>query len=295
MSEVMMEEKKIGTGAKVGYFFLAIVPPIVCLVMQILCMMVLLFGKMIMAIAGGSIDPSSPGYMDAVMELTQSVAIPSVLFYHIVGTLLFGLWYYLCMNKPRKNAVKQAFKNVTAKSVLVAVGFGVLLCFLSNGTLPIDQALMPATYEKYVQLMEAAGMGVEPMAIIASCILAPIGEEFICRGLTLRFAQKAFGKFWIANIMQAFLFGVIHGNLIQGMYAFVIGLFLGWITKNYKSIIPAMLLHFTVNFSSTTWVGLVLEKLFGEDIPGFGVGIAMVLVPLVIMLPIVIKEGKKAV
>jgi hypothetical protein len=35
--------------------------------------------------------------------------------------------------------------------------------------------------------------------------------------------------FWVANILQAVLFGIYHMNPLQGIYAFFIGLFLGYV------------------------------------------------------------------
>lgn len=51
---------------------------------------------------------------------------------------------------------------------------------------------------------------------------------------------------------------MIHGNLIQGIYAFFIALMLGYLAERYRSLLPGMLLHFVVNFSST----FLMEKLF---------------------------------
>ncbi|MFQ6806449.1 MAG: lysostaphin resistance A-like protein [Lachnospiraceae bacterium] len=45
-------------------------------------------------------------------------------------------------------------------------------------------------------------------------MFAPVVEELIYRGLTLKIFQKAF-PFWAANVMQAALFGLMHMNLIQ--------------------------------------------------------------------------------
>ncbi len=59
-------------------------------------------------------------------------------------------------------------------------------------------------------------------------------------------------KPWQAIALSAFLFAVIHGNLSQGVVAFIIGVLLGWVYYRTGSILLAMMVHFIVNGTSTT-------------------------------------------
>ena len=68
---------------------------------------------------------------------------------------------------------------------------------------------MPDVIEAYAEMVEASGLGVDTFAIIASVILAPIGEEILCRGLCFHYADKVvFGMknrcvaFWIADTLR---------------------------------------------------------------------------------------------
>ena len=65
-------------------------------------------------------------------------------------------------------------------------------------------------------------------------LLAPIAEELTFRGLTYRFARKLFLS-GVQTFCRHCFFGVIHMNMIQGIYAFVLGLFLG-LCKNGHGI-----------------------------------------------------------
>ena len=113
--------------------------------------------------------------------------------------------------------------------------------------------------------MEQAGIGVNVLTIIASVLLAPIGEELLCRGIIFHYFTKVTegmksrtAAFWIANALQALAFGIMHGNWIQGTYAFVLGMGLGWLRHRYQSLYASMLAHFLVNFLSTYVMGYVL-------------------------------------
>lgn len=85
--------------------------------------------------------------------------------------------------------------------------------------------------------------------VICVCILAPITEEFLCRGVLLRIFRRFGDRF--AIVASALVFGVIHGNIYQTPMAFVFGLFLGYVTVKCGSILPAIALHAANNILST--------------------------------------------
>ena len=108
--------------------------------------------------------------------------------------------------------------------------------------------------------MENAGISNEMSLIlfIYSVILAPIGEELIYRGVTFSIAKQVF-PFWLANIIQALLFGAYHMNLVQGCYAFALGLILAYVCHKGKSIYFSIFLHFLFNL----WAAVV-SPLLGD-------------------------------
>lgn len=56
--------------------------------------------------------------------------------------------------------------------------------------------------------------------------------------------------FWVANVVQALLFGVMHGNIVQGLYTFATGLLLGLLCWRLGDLRYPILLHFGLNVSS---------------------------------------------
>lgn len=66
--------------------------------------------------------------------------------------------------------------------------------------------------------------------------------------------------FMAANVLQALLFGIYHGNLIQGTYAFVLGLILGFTAEYFHSVWASILLHAFVN-GSAELLGLLPESM----------------------------------
>lgn len=86
-------------------------------------------------------------------------------------------------------------------------------------------------------------------------IAAPLLEELIFRFLILSLSRK-FLPFFAANLIQAGLFGIYHMNLIQGIYAFLFGLFMGYLVKRTGSVISCICFHLMFNLT-----GLLLDDL----------------------------------
>jgi membrane protease YdiL (CAAX protease family) len=139
-----------------------------------------------------------------------------------------------------------------------------------NAVYPI---LPQSLTDQYNELMETLLGGNVWLSLFVTVILAPLAEEFLFRGITLKKAQKIM-PFMAANILQAVLFGVYHMNLVQGVYAFVLGMILGYTAEYFHSIWAAILLHACVNGSAEvlsllpaavteTWIGVGCVALAG--------------------------------
>jgi membrane protease YdiL (CAAX protease family) len=71
--------------------------------------------------------------------------------------------------------------------------------------------------------------------ILTTCVMIPILEETLFRGIiALQFDLWLDNK-WIAVILSALLFGAVHFNIVQLVYAFSLGILLGLcIVKTHK-------------------------------------------------------------
>lgn len=80
-------------------------------------------------------------------------------------------------------------------------------------------------------------------------LLPALLEEAVMRGYVLR-ELRPFGD-TTAVLMSALLFGLMHGNLQQVPFAFVVGLALGWIYVKTENIWLAVAVHFGNNALSS--------------------------------------------
>ena len=79
---------------------------------------------------------------------------------------------------------------------------------------------------------------------IKTVIIAPISEEVLFREWIYNFLKKR-TKFY--NIIQAFLFALFHFILVQSIYAFILGIFLGNVKRKTDSLEVVIFCHFFFN------------------------------------------------
>jgi membrane protease YdiL (CAAX protease family) len=125
----------------------------------------------------------------------------------------------------------------------------------------LDHALMAVVHRLFpLSVWEEqafAGMVAGNLAsVIATCVLAPIFEEMLFRGVLLRAFLTQHAR-WAAICYSALLFGAAHLNVYQFLLAFWLGLLLGWLYERSRSLVPCIALHAAVN---TAVVVLELTK-----------------------------------
>lgn len=87
-------------------------------------------------------------------------------------------------------------------------------------------------------------------SIIGTSILAPLFEEFLCRGIMMRGMLQTLSPKG-AITMSAFIFAFIHMNPWQAIPAFIFGLFFGWVYWKTRCIWATVFLHCFNNSLST--------------------------------------------
>lgn len=259
-------------------FFFSLLPMLSFFAIQIFASFVMIFLMIFVALC------RTDGNIQAVMPYYESIVYSSVptatALSHLLAAIVFAFWYRFSFRKPRP-AIRETTQKLKPEPILMALGLGILMSVFSSGTSGIESLLFPQMVEDTYEMMERSGIGTNGLVIFATVCLAPIGEELVFRGLTMKYAEKAFGRFWAANLLQAFLFGVIHMNWVQGVYAFFGGLVLGWVAHRYRSVVFSMLMHFAVNSFST----------FGGDYLLGWIPLNFITATLLVVIPAAIAIG----
>ncbi len=170
--------------------------------------------------------------------------------YAVIAALIMGFWYW------KRFVPKKRPRRKISSIINLSMFFGLLflmigLQYLTTYIVMLTTAVNPSWYDIYEALLK--NIGFEDVTLILalySVLIAPISEELIFRGVTLKYAVNSMPLI-AANIFQAALFGIFHGNVIQGVYAFVIGLFCGYVCLKGGSIYLSILFHMMFNLWGT--------------------------------------------
>ena len=99
-------------------------------------------------------------------------------------------------------------------------------------------------------VLQSAVSGVHPLIVtLVTVVCAPIMEELIFRKLLIDRAIR-YGE-GIAIMLSGIMFGLFHGNLSQFIYAFTLGIFLGFIYIRTGNVKYTIILHMIINFVGT--------------------------------------------
>ena len=101
---------------------------------------------------------------------------------------------------------------------------------------------------------------------IKTVIIAPISEEVLFREWIYNFLKKR-TKFY--NIIQAFLFGLFHFLLVQSIYAFISGIFLGNIKRKTDSLETVIFCHSFYNLLGSLYVKIIYYYLVASGVKIF--------------------------
>lgn len=108
----------------------------------------------------------------------------------------------------------------------------------------------------------APDMGSAIVLFIQLTVLAPLFEEFWCRGLIME-SLRPYGN-GFAIFVSALLFGTIHANFAQFFYATALGIFLGYIAVSTQSLVTTTIMHAMFNSISGMMILLAADESVGD-------------------------------
>ena len=275
---------------KTGKFLGCFLPIIVALLCQVSVSFFFSFGYgAYMAVKMAALGITDAAEQEAYLmeNLYSADTLMIITAVATAGTLLIGaLWY-----REHKPATDWKLKEVLNGKLIAAMAcLGLSLQFLISMCLNAVYPILPQNLtDQYSELMEQLIGGNIWLSLLVTVILAPLAEELLFRGVTMKKAQKIM-PFMAANVLQAVLFGIYHMNWIQGVYAFVLGMILGFTAEYFHSIWASILLHAFVNGSAE--ILSLLPEWITETAAGV-VGVALVGVILLFIAAKLYPKAKK--
>lgn len=149
-------------------------------------------------------------------------------------TLIFMFSVYRGLPIVRKREVFD--KKMLAEECVAVLGIVVLGMILN---VIISNTPLVEVSEGYRQANSTLFSGTMPSRIIVNGILIPMLEEVVYRGIVCGQLDLWYGK-KISVFISALLFGMMHFNMVQFLYAFLMGIALGYVFVRYKKLwVPA--------------------------------------------------------
>ena len=231
--------------------------------------------------------PNPPAVPKCVPGIAQSIGLSS-LFYGLVVALSLGL---NCL----KRFAGVSFDMFQSLLVMQVIAWPLILwaglgwskvpfrvaCPLTRFPVRIVPALLVACFGSTILLLALASLIPMPEALrkvmaesiagssrptlfFSAAVAAPIAEELFFRGWVLR---GYLGRYSVTKAVwaSAVLFAVFHLNPWQAAVALPLGLGFAWLFLRTGSLVPGILCHATVNFS-TNFLFSPLELALGYDI-----------------------------
>lgn len=143
-------------------------------------------------------------------------------------------------------------KMLRLKKIKISTALVIILFTLACSPLVSMVNLISQLFVENVVVSSSAEMMAMPVLVMFFMlgINAPVCEEFVFRGSVLTGFGKGGNKVK-AILFSGLLFGLMHLNLNQACYAFVIGIILALLVEVTGSIFSSLIFHATVNISNT--------------------------------------------
>lgn len=182
----------------------------------------------------------------------------------IVGLFIVGLLYCLFSKTNLGSVIKIKWVSLSLAAPLIMAALTISLTadFLTD---LLQNSFAVFGVENNVNLSVESKTLIENIVnIIAVSVIPPLVEEFLFRGIVLG-KLRIFGDAF-ALFLSSALFAIMHGNIVQIPFAFIVGLALAFLTIKTNSLLPAIVVHFIVNFRSVIISILLDNNVIDENI-----------------------------
>lgn len=158
-----------------------------------------------------------------------------------------GSWYYFIRKRRDVSAVDYR-KILSLKTVACVASLAFFAQYACSIVMTVISVTFPHSFRNYVKLMEGVDINVLPAwaTLFIVAVWAPLAEEIVFRAMIFRTLRKGFA-FWPAAILSGLAFGVYHMNLVQGVYASLLGVLLAYIYEKTNSLLGVYIFHLSFN------------------------------------------------
>lgn len=184
----------------------------------------------------------------------------SILYVTFMGAVMAApVLYWFFKRDNIKRGVKSTISLKIPNNFNYIVLLGIGACIAGNNLIALSGiAAYFQDYEEIAESMYSNGMFFQ---FISIGVIIPLTEELVFRGLIFKRMRDWMG-FTAAAVLSAAGFALFHGNIVQGIYAFFLGMLMAYVYEKYETFLAPYLLHATANILSviisSTELGLMM-------------------------------------
>lgn len=158
-------------------------------------------------------------------------------------TLPFSLYQY---KKALVTGPAKEFDKADAKRDIGLIVLTVLSGIIIN--IIISHTALVHVSGGFSQADSQLADGTVPLMILTEAFLVPVLEETVFRGIIASLLYQWYG-YAASMIISSLFFGMFHFNIVQFLYAFIMGLFLSFSIDKTRKLWVAIVSHCLLNLS----------------------------------------------
>ncbi len=197
-------------------------------------------------------------FLDTCELLGQKLVLLVSTLGSAVAILPLGAWYLYWRGSDGGAREGRAGHYFGVSSMFRMAVFGACICVLGNALI----MEIPISWDSYEEASEDFYYFPVSVQMICVGLIVPLAEELVFRGLGYdRVCRRI--SIIPAAIVSSVFFGIVHGNMVQAVYAGGMGLFLAGVMEWYGTLTAPYLLHASANMMSVVLSNTVLGGLIG--------------------------------
>lgn len=203
---------------------------------------------------------------------------PRIYLGSIIGEGLLVVMLIIIYLPAKEGLIKRCkFRKFDKRKIPVIISLVLSLNFLS--IVFIKYAQNHVTSYKNVE-HNMSFMYSNIFILLGTIFIIPIFEEIIFRGAIFGTLKRNLNVI-VALILQAIIFAVMHGNLLQGVYTFILGIIVGLAYLYTKSIWGDILCHMTYNLFGLLILPIMAYMYFNYIVYG-AIGVILLIISFVL-------------
>ena len=183
-----------------------------------------------------------------IAQMVFGTGVGSYMICKIIGSIAAITVVYADYKKDMMLMGRYGLKNpitaVQMKQMLAVIGISIFLSVGLNNVISMSPLVQVS--EEYQNASDAFYSSSFGMEMLGLALITPILEELLHRGVVFGRLRRRMGM-WPAVIISALIFAVLHFNIVQFIYAFLLGVVFALFVEKTGQLYMAIIAHVVAN------------------------------------------------